>query len=37
MGSAVGALRMHRLRVGCNTLPGERYGKIKRVHNRFNA
>ena len=23
--------------VGCNTLPGERYGKIKRVHNRFNA
>ena len=23
--------------VGCNTLPGERYGKLKRVHNRFNA
>ena len=23
--------------VGCNTLPGERYGKIKRVHNRYNA
>ena len=23
--------------VGCNTMPGERYGKIKRVHNRFNA
>ncbi|RLA48802.1 MAG: NADH-quinone oxidoreductase subunit G [Gammaproteobacteria bacterium] len=23
--------------MGCNTLPGERYGKIKRVHNRFNA
>ncbi|MEH6589074.1 MAG: NADH-quinone oxidoreductase subunit NuoG [Halioglobus sp.] len=23
--------------VGCNTVPGERYGKIKRVHNRFNA
>jgi NADH-quinone oxidoreductase subunit G len=22
---------------GCNTLPGERYGKLKRVHNRFNA
>ncbi|MFK7828269.1 MAG: NADH-quinone oxidoreductase subunit NuoG [Congregibacter sp.] len=22
--------------VGCNTLPGERYGKLKRVHNRFN-
>jgi NADH-quinone oxidoreductase subunit G len=23
--------------VGCNTLPGERYGHLKRVHNRFNA
>ena len=23
--------------VGCNTLAGERYGKLKRVHNRFNA
>jgi len=23
--------------VGCNTLPGERYGKLKRVHNRYNA
>jgi NADH-quinone oxidoreductase subunit G len=23
--------------VGCNTLPGERYGRLKRVHNRFNA
>ncbi|EED34264.1 NADH dehydrogenase i, g subunit [Luminiphilus syltensis NOR5-1B] len=23
--------------VGCNTVPGERYGKVKRVHNRFNA
>jgi len=23
--------------LGCNTLPGERYGRIKRVHNRFNA
>lgn len=23
--------------VGCNTLPGERYGELKRVHNRFNA
>jgi len=23
--------------VGCNTMPGERYGKLKRVHNRFNA
>jgi NADH-quinone oxidoreductase subunit G len=23
--------------VGCNTLPGERYGKLKRIHNRFNA
>ena len=23
--------------VGCNTIPGERYGKLKRVHNRFNA
>ncbi|MFT7288350.1 MAG: NADH-quinone oxidoreductase subunit G [Halieaceae bacterium] len=22
---------------GCNTLPGERYGRLKRVHNRFNA
>ena len=22
--------------VGCNTMPGERYGKLKRVHNRFN-
>lgn len=22
--------------VGCNTLPGERYGKLKRIHNRFN-
>ncbi|MFT4873693.1 NADH-quinone oxidoreductase subunit NuoG [Congregibacter sp.] len=22
---------------GCNTMPGERYGKLKRVHNRFNA
>lgn len=23
--------------VGCNTLPGERYGKLKRIHNRFNS
>ena len=23
--------------VGCNTIPGERYGRLKRVHNRFNA
>ena len=23
--------------VGCNTLPGERYGRLKRIHNRFNA
>ncbi len=23
--------------VGCNTLPGERYGKLKRVHNRYNT
>lgn len=23
--------------VGCNTLPGERYGKLKRVHNRYNS
>lgn len=23
--------------VGCNTLPGERYGQLKRVHNRYNA
>ena len=22
--------------LGCNTLPGERYGRLKRVHNRFN-
>ncbi len=22
--------------VGCNTLPGERYGRLKRVHNRYN-
>ena len=22
--------------VGCNTLPGERYGRLKRIHNRFN-
>lgn len=22
--------------LGCNTMPGERYGKLKRVHNRFN-
>ena len=22
--------------IGCNTLPGERYGKLKRIHNRFN-
>jgi len=22
--------------VGCNTIPGERYGKLKRIHNRFN-
>jgi len=22
--------------VGCNTLPGERYGKLKRIHNRYN-
>ena len=22
--------------VGCNTAPGERYGKLKRVHNRYN-
>ncbi|MFN2328215.1 MAG: NADH-quinone oxidoreductase subunit NuoG [Chromatocurvus sp.] len=23
--------------VGCNTFPGERYGRLKRVHNRFNS
>jgi NADH-quinone oxidoreductase subunit G len=23
--------------VGCNTVPGERYGRLKRVHNRYNA
>ena len=23
--------------VGCNILPGERYGRLKRIHNRFNA
>ncbi|MEE4359922.1 MAG: NADH-quinone oxidoreductase subunit NuoG [Pseudomonadales bacterium] len=23
--------------VGCNTLPGERYGKLKRVHNRYHS
>jgi NADH-quinone oxidoreductase subunit G len=23
--------------VGCNILPGERYGRLKRVHNRYNA
>ena len=23
--------------VGCNTLAGERYGRLKRIHNRFNA
>lgn len=23
--------------LGCNTMPGERYGKLKRVHNRFNT
>ena len=23
--------------VGCNTMPSERYGRLKRVHNRFNA
>jgi NADH-quinone oxidoreductase subunit G len=23
--------------VGCNTLPGERYGRLKRIHNRYNA
>ncbi|MDJ0878035.1 MAG: NADH-quinone oxidoreductase subunit NuoG [Halieaceae bacterium] len=22
--------------VGCNTLPGERYGRLKRIHNRYN-
>ena len=22
--------------LGCNTLPGERYGKLKRIHNRYN-
>ena len=22
--------------VGCNTVPGERYGQLKRIHNRFN-
>ena len=22
---------------GCNTLPGERYGKLKRIHNRYNS
>mgnify|MGYP003631293970 CR=1 FL=1 len=22
--------------VGCNTMPGERYGRLKRVHNRYN-
>jgi NADH-quinone oxidoreductase subunit G len=23
--------------VGCNIVPGERYGKLKRIHNRFNS
>jgi NADH-quinone oxidoreductase subunit G len=23
--------------VGCNTMPGERYGNLKRIHNRFNV
>ncbi len=23
--------------VGCNTLPGERYGRLKRIHNRYHA
>jgi len=23
--------------VGCNTTPGERYGRLKRIHNRFNS
>ncbi|MEH6551960.1 MAG: NADH-quinone oxidoreductase subunit NuoG [Pseudomonadales bacterium] len=23
--------------VGCNTMPGERYGRLKRIHNRFNV
>ncbi|MBT8114221.1 MAG: (2Fe-2S)-binding protein, partial [Arenicella sp.] len=23
--------------LGCNTMPGERYGKLKRTHNRFNS
>lgn len=26
----------HGCAVGCNIIPGERYGKLKRVHNRFN-
>lgn len=23
--------------VGCNTMPGERYGRLKRIHNRYNS
>src|SRR5699024_8017382 len=23
--------------VGCNTAPGERYGQLKRIHNRYNG
>lgn len=23
--------------LGCNTLPGERYGRLKRIHNRYNS
>ena len=23
--------------LGCNTIPGERYGKLRRIHNRFNS
>jgi len=26
----------HACALGCNILPGERYGKLKRIHNRFN-
>ncbi|QHS10228.1 NADH-quinone oxidoreductase subunit NuoG [Sinimarinibacterium sp. NLF-5-8] len=27
----------HHCAVGCNTMPGERYGKIKRIENRYNS
>ena len=36
MGSADRAVGLRPLRLGCNTIPGERYGELRRIRNRYN-